>query len=195
MRYWCSVILAVMLGTSAAWAVEKIPDLQDAMPQTGFRSVLQGALTASSPTYDRAFGDEISLNCDAPLTDSVNDGMYVEFFCIKSTDSNPVELVVDAAGTDIIDTVLTIYCQNFDPSDPLGNAIAYDDDGGEGTMSAITYDDGVILTPETVYWVVLSTYGASMTGTFLIQTSENLVTCDSVPTTSTTWGALKSTYR
>jgi len=182
-------------GASAAWAVEKVPDLLNATPQAGFQSVMQGTLTTSSPTYDRAFGDEISLDCDAPLMDSANDGVYLEIFCIKSTDSNPIELVVDAAGTNITDTVLTIYCRNFDPSNPLGNAIAFDDDGGEGTLSAITRDDGVILAPGLVHWAVLSTYGAAMTGDYLIQAGPNLVTCDAVPTASTSWGALKAAYR
>jgi len=184
-----------MLGASAACAVEKAPDLLNVTAQAGFKSVLQGTLTASSPTYDRAFGDEVSLDCDAPLVDSANDGMHLEIFCIKSTDSNPVDLVVDAAGTNITDTVLTIYCVNFDPSDPLGNAIAFDDDGGEGTMSAITSDHGVILTPGLTYWAVLSTYGADMTGTYLIQASPNLVNCDAVPTANSSWGTLKATYR
>ena len=167
MRYVSVVLLALMLGAPAAWAVEKAPDLLNTTPQTGFKSILQGTLTASSPTYDRPYGDGVSLDCDAPLMDSANDGMYLEIFCIKSTDSNPIELVVDAAGTNIIDTVLTIYCRNFDPSNPLGNAITFDDDGGEGTLSAITRDDGVILTPGLTYWAVLSTYGAAMTGNYL----------------------------
>jgi len=194
-RYLPVLLLALTLGAFSAMAEEKVPDLMDSTSKVGFHSVLQGSLTPSSPTYNRAFGNEVSNECNAPLIDSANDGVYLEYFCVKSTDSNPIELVVEAAGTNIIDTVLTIYCMNFDPSDPLGNAIAFDDDGGEGTLSAIARSDGVVLTPEHVYWAVLSTYGANMTGNYLIQASPNLVTCDAVPTAGTSWGALKATYR
>jgi hypothetical protein len=184
-----------MLGASFTLAGEKAPDLRESTTKVGFHSVLQGSLTEDSPTYDRAFGREISSDCDAPFSDSANDGVYLEFFCVKSTDANPIELVVVSAGTNIIDTVLTLYCQDFDPSNPLGNGVAYDDDGGEGTMSAITREDGVVLTPGRVYWAVLSTYGASMTGSFLIQASPNLVTCDAVPAAASSWGTLKAIYR
>jgi len=188
-------LLALMLASSFSLAGEKISDIQDSTTKAGFHSVLQGSLTVNSPTYDRAFGTEGSSDCDAPFIDSANDGVYLDFFCVKSTDSNPVELVVVSAGTNIIDTVLTIYCQDFDPSNPLGNGVAYDDDGGEGTMSAITREDGVVLTPDRTHWAVLSTYGASMTGSFLIQASPNLVTCDAVPAAASSWGTLKAIYR
>lgn len=194
-RYLPVLLLALTLGAASAMAEEKVPDLMDSTSKVGFHSVLQGSLTPSSPTYNRAFGNEVSSECNAPLVDSANDGEYLEIFCVKSTDSNPIEMVVEAAGTNIIDTVLTLYCVNFDPSNPLGNAIVFDDDGGEGTLSAITRSDEVILTPEHVYWAVLSTYGANMTGNFLIQASPNLVTCDAVPDTPTSWGALKAIYR
>lgn len=187
--------LALMLAATFALAGEKAPDLRDSTTKAGFHSVLQGSLTESSPTFDRAFGHEVSADCNAPFIDSANDGVYLDFFCVKSTDSNPVELVVVSAGTNIIDTVLTLYCQDFDPSNPLGNGVAYDDDGGEGTMSAITREDGVVLTPDRTYWAVLTTYGASMTGSFLIQASPNLVTCDAVPAAASSWGTLKAIYR
>lgn len=184
-----------MLAASFAVAGEKASDFRETTAKVGFHSVLQGSLTENSPTYNRAFGQEISSNCDAPFIDSANDGVYLEYFCVKSTDANPIELVVVSAGTNIIDTVLTLYCQNFDPTNPLGNGVAYDDDGGEGTMSAISREDGVVLIPDRTYWAVLSTYGASMTGSFLIQASPNLVTCDAVPAAASSWGTLKATYR
>ena len=185
----------LVAGICAAAPTEKFSDLSNVTPHAGLKSILQGTLSGNSPTYDRPFGTEISLDCDAPLIDSANDNVYLEIFCLKSIDANPIQLVVDAAGTNITDTVLTIYCSNFDLSDPLGNAIVFDDDGGEGTLSAITLKDGVVLDPGQVFWAVLSTYGAAMTGNYLLQASENLVTCDVVPTASTTWGALKATYR
>jgi hypothetical protein len=189
------MLAGLAAGTSLAVPTEKIPDLANVTPQAGLKSILQGALSGNSPTYDRPYGTEVSLDCDAPMIDSANDDVYLEIFCLQSVDAYPIQLVVDAAGTNITDTVLTIYCSNFDPSDPLGNAIVFDDDGGEGTLSAITFDDGVILTPGRIYWAVLSTYGATMTGNYLLQASENLATCDAVPVASSTWGALKATYR
>lgn len=195
MRNLTVLLLALVLGASAALAAEKVPDPMDSTAKVGFHSVLQGSLTHASPTYNRAFGDAVSSGCDAPFEDSANDEVYLEYFCIKSTDARPIELVVVDAGTNIIDTVLTIYCGNFDPTNPLENGIAFDDDGGVGTLSAITLADEVILTEGQTHWAVLSTFGANMTGNFLIQASPNVVSCNAVPDTPTAWGAMKAIYR
>jgi hypothetical protein len=189
-------IVLIALVSFAAQAREKQPDIRNVAPQVGHKSVLIGSLTAGSPTYDRAAGADVSLECSAPFTDSANDGVHLDIICMESIDFEPVELMFSASGTTLADPVLTIYCQAiWDPSMPLDFGVAYDDDSGEGLLSAITYDMDVRFFPGDVYWVVVSTYAAGMIGNYELVASDNLSLCSAVSVETTAWGALKSTYR
>jgi hypothetical protein len=64
------------------------------------------------------------------------------------------------------DTVITLYCDPFDPMDPLHNIVAYDDDGGDGLYSAFFDTDGATMTAGDPYWLVLSTFSAGDTGDY-----------------------------
>ena len=119
---------------------------------------------------------------------------YSEDFSVRGI-SAPVEIIVDPTLTTISDTVLTLYCDPFDPMAPALNVVAYDDDDGMGTLSALTASDDIRLVPGREYWVVVSTYGAGMYGSFTVQLSDNAAPCGGVAVDGATWGDLKGMYR
>ncbi len=195
MKFVNVLIIAMMLLSCTALAGEKISDTQNALPNLSTLSVLAGTLDENSPTYNRIFGGAVSLDCNSVVSDSGNDGMYFALFCIEVNSSDPIEMVVDPGSTDLDDTIMTIYCDPFDPGAPEVNVISYDDDGGEGFLSAFTIEDNITLTPGNTYYLVLSTFSAGDMGDFAINTSDNVSECGTVPTEASSWDSLKASYR
>jgi len=125
-----------------------------------------GSLTASSSVWNRIFGSAVDPGCAAAMSDSGNDGQYYEAIPIEvsATEDLAAEVISFTGG----DTVIAVYCDPFDPLNPLTNVIAYNDDGGAGTLSAFTAADGVTLQPGNTYWLVFSTYTGGVVGDFTI---------------------------
>jgi hypothetical protein len=121
---------------------------------------------SSSPTWDRGYGSTYDASCNLSLTDSASDGEYYEVIPIQVTANENLECEVTAFDSD--DTVIVLYCDPFDPSQPLANAIAYDDDDGSGNLSAFTAADGVALSPGNTYYLVVSGYNNGDTGAFTV---------------------------
>ncbi len=188
--------MALTLVAGVAQAVEKQPDLMNAAAKATLNPPTSGSLTLASGTYDRIYtSGTVDAQCGAEAFDSANDGMYYDVYCLQVDDTNPIELILDANGTNIIDTVLTIYCSPFDPMHPELNVVAFDDDSGESTLSAITAAQNVALIEGQEYWLVISSYGANMTGDYVIQKSGNVYDCGVVTNELATWGAIKGMYR
>ena len=190
-----SLTVALSSAALAAPASEKALDPVDVKPRATSFQVLAGALDGSSPTYDRIYGTTVAGNCAAPVSDSMNDGMSFDLFCVEVIDGSAVEIIIDPALTGISDTVLTLYCDPFDPQAPAQNVVAFDDDDGVGTLSAIAASDDVRLVPGREYWVVVSTYGAGMYGGFTVQLGDNVLPCGGVAIEGATWGGVKGLYR
>ena len=195
MKFVNVLLIAFMLVAGAAIAVEKEADTQNAVPTLSTLGVLSGTLDENSPTYDRIFGGSVSLECASEVSESSSDGMYFALFCIEVSTSDPIELIVDPAATNIGDTVMTLYCDPFDIAAPEANVVSYDDDGGDGLLSAFTIDDNITLTPGNSYFVVLSTFSPGNMGDFAINTSDNVTECGTVATESSNWDSLKASYR
>ncbi len=190
------ICLALILAASTALAVEKQPDIMNVAAKTTLNPPVAGSLTLASGTYDRIYtSGSIDAQCGAEAFDSANDGMYFDVYCLQVDDANPIDLILDANGTNIIDTVLTLYCSPFNPTQPQLNVVAFDDDSGEGTLSAITAAQNVVLEEGQEYWLVVSSYGANMTGDYVIQKSGNVYDCGVVTNEQATWGAIKGMYR
>lgn len=190
----------LLLADQTVLAREKTPDVMNASAPTlaaaSFNPALDGVLSFESGTYDRIYNQgNVNTECGAEALDSENDGMFYDMICLQVDDNNPIELVVDPQGTDITDTVLTLYCSPFDPTHPEQNVVAFDDDGGMGTLSAFTAADNITLTEGHEYWLVVSTYGAGMTGNYLIQRSSNVYDCGVVADEDASWGSVKGLYR
>lgn len=187
-------LASLMLALPAA-AKEKALDAVDIKPRTTGFQPLAGTFSASSPTYDRIYGGAADAGCGAPAWDSLNDGTPYDIFCVEVTDTGPIEIIVDPAVTNIADTVLTLYCDPFDPLAPAANVVAFDDDDGVGTLSALSVSDDIHLVPGLSYWIVVSTYGAGMHGFFTVQLGDNILPCGGVGIEATSWGGLKGMYR
>jgi len=189
-----TLILSLVLAT-AALAELKLPDTKDAVNQNPVLMVITGTLDENSPIWGRGFNnvDPPDLSCNFPLTDS-SDGLFYDVFCVTGTDDNPVEIIVDAAATTIGDTHMELYCDPFDPMNPLEQAVFSDDDDGDGLMSAFTLSDGLVLSGGE-YWLVLTTFSAGAMGDFVINTSDNVIICGGVAVENQTWSHLKSIYR
>ena len=189
-----ALVLALVLATTAL-AEMKRPDTKDVVFENPSLMVISGTLDSSSPTWNRGFNnvDPPDLGCNFLMNDS-SDGQFYDVFCITGTDDNPVEIIVDANATTVGDTHMELYCDPFDPMNPLDNAVFSDDDDGDGLMSAFTLEDGLVLSGGD-YWLVLTTFSPGDMGDFTINTSDNVAFCGSVATKTQTWSELKALYR
>ncbi len=189
------VIALIVLIAGTAIAEVKQPDTQEATMVNASKIVIAGELDASSPTWNRGWGNfDVSLECAYPLNDSSQDGQAYAVFSIMSTDDQPIEIIVDENATGLGDTWMGLYCADFDAEAPLANAVFADDDGGVGLYSAIALADNVVLPAGDQFWLVLSTYGPGDFGDFTINTSAN-VELFTVGTTNANWGTVKGMYR
>ena len=197
MRFTTSMLcIMLVLAAGTVQAMEKRPDMVNAAAKTSFNPPESGSLTAASGTYDRIYNlGAVATDCTGEAVDSANNGMYYDLYCLQVDDTNPIELILDANGTNIIDTVLTLYCSPFDPVQPELNVVAFDDDSGEGTLSALTAARNIALAPGQEYWLVISTFGANMTGDYVLQKSSNVFDCGAVANERATWGNIKGMYR
>ena len=199
------IVLSLALFLCTGLAMAKDLSLEGSRPQIAppnsspvLSIQLTGRLEADSPTWNRAFNNDEgpSQNCDFFLNDSGQDGQYYEVFCITSTDENPVEIVVSSEFSELEDTVLLLYCTEWDVAQPLENAVFYADDGGETELySAFWEHNNVVMTPGVEYWLLLSTYYPDDTGNFLINCSDNVIPCGTVDTEDKDWSSLKALYR
>ncbi len=190
------LFLSLLLVAGSALAVEKTPDILDITARASYNPPASGTLDSNSGTYTGVYTVGLADGqCGAETIDSSNDGVYYDVYCLQVDDSNPIELVLDPVGTDIMDTVLTLYCSPFDPLHPEENVVAYDDDSGEATLSALTADQNIVLQEGQEYWLVISAYGADMVGDYLVQKSSNVYDCGLVANEETSWGSIKGMYR
>ncbi len=189
-----ALILSLVVAT-AAFAETKGRDTKDTVISNPALSVINGTLDANSPIWNRGFNnaDPPDLSCNFPLSSS-SFGQYYDLFCITGSDDNPVEIIVDPAGTTISDTHMELYCEDFDPANSLVNAVFSDDDDGEGLYSAFTLEDGLVLSGGD-YWLVLTTFSPGDMGDFTINTSSNVSMCGGVAVEQHTWSQVKGIYR
>ncbi|PID79373.1 hypothetical protein CSB20_10550 [bacterium DOLZORAL124_64_63] len=194
MKHVIAIALIVLIAGTAIAEVKQ-PDTQEATMVNASKIVITGELDASSPTWNRGWGNhDVSLECAYPLTDSSQDGQSYAVFAIMSNDDQPIEIIVDENATVLGDTWMGLYCADFDAADPLTNAVFVDDDGGVGLYSAIALADNVVLPAGEQFWLVLSTYGPGDFGDFTINTSNN-VELFAVANTIANWDMVKGMYR
>lgn len=194
MKMLLTLVLVLAAGLAIA-ADEKITEGNYTI-QDPSRTEITGELTTNSPTWHRSFGSGTpSPDCAFPLTLSGNTGQYFDAVCIQVTDENPIEVEVTVDGTTINDTTLHLFCDPFDSTDSLANAVYYNDDGGQGLLSAFSLANNVVLTPGNTYWLVLSTFSAGDMGTYRVVTSDNVILCGTVNIDHTDWSAIKELFR
>ncbi len=124
-----------------------------------------GTLDATSPTWDRIYGSAVDVACNASMADSSNNGLYYEEIPIQVTASENLECEITSFPGD---TVMALYCDPFDPLNPLANVVAYDDDGGVSPLSAFVAADNITLSPGATYYLIVSTFSPGVTGDFTV---------------------------
>jgi hypothetical protein len=188
------IMMSLALALPAA-AAEKALDAKNIKSGVTSFQTFSGTLDGSSPIYDRIYGTTVDAACGAQVFDSLNDGMAFDIQCVEVMDTNPIAIILSSDLTTISDTALTLYCDPFDPLAPSLNVVAFDDDDGIATLSALSESDDIRLVPGLKYWVVVSTYGAGMYGNYTVQLSDNVFPCGGVASEGTTWGGIKGLYR
>ncbi len=131
--------------------------------------VYSGTISVASPTWNRIYGCNVSPICAATCSDSGVDGQYYEVIPIEVTAAENLECAVTAFQGTGGDSTIQVYCDPFDPLQPLLNVVAYDDDDGPGALSIFTAADGVLLQPGQTYYMVFSPFYASQVGDFTIE--------------------------
>lgn len=190
-----SLIIMSLALALPAMAAEKALDTVNIKPGLAGFQTFSGTLDGNSPTYDRIYGTTVDANCGAPVFDSLNNGMAFDIQCVEVMDTNPIEIILAPGLTTISDTALTLYCEPFDPLAPALNVVAFDDDDGMATLSALSVSDDIRLVPGQPYWVVVSTYGAGMHGNYAVQLGDNVFPCGGVAIEGANWGDIKGMYR
>lgn len=168
------IILSLILGVAGGLGAQSIADQKEAegvdkdqnYEIIGTRSdTISGSLDASSPTWDRVYTfDPADPNCGLASTDSSSDGVYYAAYEIQVSAAENLEAEITSFTGG--DTVMALYCDPFDPTQPATNMVAYDDDGGVTPLSAFFDADGIALTPGVSYWLVISTFSAGVVGDF-----------------------------
>jgi len=110
------------------------------------------------PIYDRIFSTSVDPNCNAPSTNSILPiGVpYLAFEIFSATGENLVA-AINPAGTDISDTVLSLYCDPFNPANPMANLVAYNDDFGS-LLSGFDGTEGAFMQAGVSYFLVVSLF-------------------------------------
>lgn len=138
---------------------------------------VNGTLDSSDPTYTRPdLSTAVTVNCASAWSPNpFGGGFYYEALAFNVTNNTPIQIEVNAAGTTIGDTFLSVSCQPFNAATPAVNGVITDDDDGAGYLSAITLSDNVKLTPGRTYWAVITTYSVGATGAYQLDFSDNVV--------------------
>ncbi len=133
------------------------------------RAASEGGTLTGAPTFDRRWAVGTNLGCAAPSSDSSQDGVpYVTFPLRTSVVENlQIEVLQEAVPT-TIDSVLFIYCGTFNPAMPDQNLVFWDDNDGQDLLSAVLPSDGIQLTPDTDYTLVITGYDSGQTGAFAV---------------------------
>jgi hypothetical protein len=139
--------------------------------------IVNGTLDGSDPTFTRPdVSAAVTVNCASAWTPNPSGGgFYYEAYAFHVTNTNPIQIEVNAAGTTIADTFLIVSCQPFNAAIPTVNGVIVDDDDGAGNLSAITLADNVRLTPGRTYWAVLTTFNPGFTGAYQLDFGDNVV--------------------
>ena len=160
-----ALLLPIFLALPAR-AEKTTDDGEQSIPEMARAATINVSLVGQE-TYNRIFTSDVDPTCQATSSLSLP-GMNVPYVVFHVFTSNPqgenLVCAINPSGTDVIDTVISLYCLPFDPNQPEQNLVAYDDDGGMGLLSAFTQSDGVFLEPFQDYCLVLSIFDPSSLG-------------------------------
>jgi len=163
------IIFSLLILSSMSIAQNNEKDSQTPKDQNVLNNVLGGATSTTGSligqaTYDRILTGDVQNDCTATSTVS-GVGVGIEFAVIPINSPTGATLVasLDNPGTDIGDTVLSLYCDPFESTMPQANLVAYNDDA-VGLISAFDGGEGIVLAPDTTYFLVVSLFSPTTIG-------------------------------
>jgi hypothetical protein len=127
-----------------------------------------GTISSASPVWNRIYGCDVLPACAAICYDSGVDRQYYEVIPIEVTAAENLECEVTGFQGTAGDSTNQVYCNPFDPMQPLVNVVAYDHDDGPGYLSIFVAADGVLLQPGQIYYV-FSPFDPGEVGNFTIE--------------------------
>lgn len=134
-------------------------------------NTLSGTLSSSSPVFNRPNGN------NATTYVASNTMVYYGAHTFVAAASGTFDIVTNSAtllsGSSRYDTYFTLYQGSFDPNSPATNFLKGDDDSYSSTLtygSKLTYN----FTQGVTYVLVVSPYGAGITGNYTVDASTTL---------------------
>jgi hypothetical protein len=127
-------------------------------------TTINGAINASSPSYLRPNGDNVTTYAAGPNV------LYRAYY-FTAPSSGSFAFVTSAIGATITDTYISLYQNSFDPANPATNFVRGDDDiSSTNFLSSLTET----LTAGTNYILVVSGWSPSVIGTFTMTSSPGI---------------------
>lgn len=167
MKYWILTALLAISSVTTAQISEK--DNQVQKDPIALANALRGGVSMTGsltggPTYDRIFTGDVQNDCTASSTFS-GSGVGVPYAAIEISSPTGASLVASLAnpGTDLGDSVLSLYCDPFTDTAADLNLVGYDDDS-VGLISAFDGSEGIVLAPNDSYFLVVSVFDPTSVG-------------------------------
>ena len=136
------------------------------VPAVAAVTSISGTITASSPSYVRPDGDNVTV-----YEPGFNVLYKAHYFVAPSSGS--FTFTTTAVGT-ITDTYLALYQNSFDPANPATNFVKGHDDISPNPPTNFLSSITQTLTAGTTYIIVVSGWSASVTGTFVMSSSPGI---------------------
>ena len=165
---FCGIAILMAPIVNFAAVSEKTDDTMEyQMPGASRSDSTTGSLDGSA-TYDRVWDVTYDGTCNASSSDSSYNGSSYVSLAFHSPTAENLDAVISSASGGLSDTAMFVYCDPFDPASPEVNVVAWDDDDGDGLLSAITPADGVAIDADTTYYLVIAGYNSGELGDFTL---------------------------
>jgi hypothetical protein len=126
---------------------------------SAFAAVVAGSLSASDPTFSRAFGFG---PCGGALDGAA---MHYDVYDLSVSVTGGFDISITTVPPGSFDSFLTIYNGPFDPANALTNCYAVDDDSGPNVDSLL---DNLLLNSGTQYFAVVTSFADGETGDYTL---------------------------
>jgi hypothetical protein len=162
-----SSFAAIILVVATGFSFEEHPEKQKNTNHFSVASKaasINGALTSGDVFNRPGWSGAVDLNCNGGSADlsTLGNAVYYSVYEIYSPDGENLIASVSSG----FDSYLLLYCDPFDPQDPLSNLRFGDDDDGIGYDAAFLPTDNVYLEPYTSYFLVVTPFRNGTTGAY-----------------------------
>ncbi len=163
-----SSFAAIIFVVATGFSIEEHPEKQKNTSHFSVASKaasISGALT-SGDVFNRPFywSGAVDLDCNggSAVLSGTGTAVYYSVHEIYSPDGENLVASISSG----FDSYLLLYCDPFDPQDPLSNLRFGDDDDGVGLNAAFLPTDNVYLEPNTSYFLVVTSFFDDTTGAY-----------------------------